>query len=39
MLLHHSPYLPTCKTKAYERAFAAEKQGTLQVLYPSQCAL
>ena len=25
MLLHHSPYLPTCKTKANERAFAAEE--------------
>ena len=25
MLLHHSPYLPTCKTKAYARAFAAEE--------------
>ena len=25
MLLHQSPYLPTCKTKANERAFAAEE--------------
>ena len=25
MMLHQSPYLPTCKTKANERAFAAEE--------------
>ena len=25
MLLHQSPYLPTCKTKANEEAFAAEE--------------
>ena len=25
MLLHQSPYLPTCKTKANERAFATEE--------------
>ena len=25
MLVHQSPYLPTCKTKANERAFAAEE--------------
>ena len=25
MLLHQSPYLPTCKAKANERAFAAEE--------------
>ena len=34
MLLHHSPYLPTCKTKANERAFAAEEPSHTPGIIP-----
>ena len=34
MLLHGSPYLPTCKTKANERAFAAEEPSHTPGIIP-----
>ena len=34
MLLHQSPYLPTCKTKANERAFAAEEPSHTPGIIP-----
>ena len=34
MLLHQSPYLPTCKTKANERAFAAEEPSQSPGIIP-----
>ena len=34
MLLHQSPYLPTCKTKANERAFAAEETSHTPGIIP-----
>ena len=34
MLLHQSPYLPTCKTEANERAFAAEEPSHAAGIIP-----
>ena len=34
MLLHQSPYLPTCKKKANERAFAAEEPSHTPGIIP-----
>ena len=34
MLLHQSPYLPTCKTKEIEGAFAAEEPSHTPGIIP-----
>ena len=39
MLLHQSPYLPTCKERPMKGCLRRMNQATLHVLYDSQCDL
>ena len=39
MLLHQSPYLPTCKERPMKGCLRRRNQATLHVLYASQCDL